>query len=505
MGKSKYYDTAAALQVLGCVMHKPDLIDDDSQHPLREMDFSNNEFHRTMYGAISNLIHMGAEKINAKAIEDYLEDKQKSLGVYKANGSSTWVQKTYNEADTLNFEYYYDRLKKMTLLRSYDDIGVDVSWIYDPDNILDVDKKESQNKRLDELTLEEVAQEVDDRVLRVREEVVDNSTDESQLASHGMQELLEELKVTPATGYPLYDVATDAIAMGARPGKVYLRSAGTGVGKSRSMMADACYLACDEIYEEGTGWRSTGDQISTVFISVELDMQELQTMALAFISGIDEDKIINRINDLTFDEVERLKHAVEVFDKAPLVFEYFPNYSMKDIENCIKRNIRVHKAEAVVMDYITSSMKMIEEISKASKGMALREDQVLFQLSSKLKDIAGMFDIFILTATQINGMAKDAKYLDQNMLAGAKAIANRVDYGEIMVDVTPQDAEELTGLLAAHPELQMPTVKKSIYKNRRGKTNRILLWMHADKGRCRFKTLFATDFNFNFIPISEYM
>lgn len=499
--KSKYYDSTSAMQVLGCLLNKPSLLDDDGQYSLREMDFDNNDFHRVIYGCISNLVQMGAEKINSKAIEDYLDNRERSLGIYKANNGAEWLQRAFINAEIMNFEYYYNRLKKMTLLRAYDNIGFDVSWIYDPDNILDIAKKESQDKTLDEMSIEEIAEEIDNRVLNVREMVVDNSTDESCQIGDSIQNLMEDLKESPARGYPLFDAATDKIAMGARLGKFYLRSAATGVGKSRSMMGDACYFACGEMYFNGE-WKSLGEKIPSVFISVELDKEELQTMALSFICGINEDHILEP-ERMTFEEQERLKKGIKILSESELYIEYFPNYSMKDIENCIKRNIRVHKVQCVVMDYITSSMKMIEEIARASKGMALREDQVLFQLSSKLKDIAGTFGVFIISATQINGLAKDAKVLDQNMLAGAKAIANRIDYGEIMVDVSPQDLTDIESLLNKFPGLGEPNVKKSIYKNRRGKTNRVICWMRANKGQCRYETLFVTDYNFNLIPAAE--
>ena len=39
---------------------------------------------------------------------------------------------------------YYNRLKKFSLLRAYDNCGIDVSDIYDIDNILDTKKKQLQ-------------------------------------------------------------------------------------------------------------------------------------------------------------------------------------------------------------------------------------------------------------------------------------------------------------------------------------------------------------------------
>lgn len=144
-------------------------------------------------------------------------------------------------------------------------------------------------------------------------------------------------------------------------------------------------------------------------------------------------------------------------------------------------------------------MKIIEEITRAAGGIKIREDQILFLLSSKLKDLATTFGIFIFSSTQLNGSFKHEPILDQTMLSGAKSIANRVDVGAIMVDITDEDLETIEGLLENNPSLGKPNMKMSIYKNRRGEYNRVILWLRADKGTCRYKTLFVTDFNYNLI------
>lgn len=732
MTGSKYYDSTSAIQVIGCILNNPHLLDEDGIYDFRAEDF-NNEFHKVIFGSVYNLYNMGAEKLNTKVIEDYLSEKEHSFATYKANHGAEWLHQVYEQADILNFNYYYSRLKKMTLLRAYDNIGLDVSWIYDPDNIIDLEKKQEQSKLLDNTPIEEIADMIDNRVLHIREYLVDGDMDESCQIGDDAEKLLEELKQNPAIGYPLYDKVSSDIAMGARTGKFYLRSAATGVGKAipndtliptpngwrkvgdirvgdylfaqdssptkvlavfpqpttkeiwkvtfadgrvaeccgehlweyfengkkrvedtqtiykrikkqkalknnfsvrvnspygnytfaksfvnslldieskcisffrrrkervaifdkkffclrevallrglgiipqvthikngfyrvsysendfgllekflngeeviaptkylkivdikktsqktnmtcftvdnkdhlflmndfivthntRNAMADACYMSCSSIYENGE-WVDIGEKIPTIFISVELDKSELQTMAWSFVSGVPENHILE--NKYDFGEYERVVKAIQILKESKLFIEYLPDYNMKDIENCIKRNIRVNKCSCVFLDYITSSMKIIEEITRASGGMKIREDQILFLLSSKLKDIAGKYGVFIYSSTQLNNSFKQEKILDQGMLAGAKSIANRIDYGSIMVDMVPDDYEDLAGLLESHPELGVPNIKLSIYKNRRGKINRVICWQRADKGTSRYKTLFVTDYNLNLIDVYE--
>lgn len=140
--------------------------------------------------------------------------------------------------------------------------------------------------------------------------------------------------------------------------------------------------------------------------------------------------------------------------------------------------------------------------------MKIREDQVLFLLASKIKDIAGKYKVFIFSSSQLNGSFKTERILDQNVLAGAKAMANRVDFGSIMVDVVQEDLDALETLLSGM-DVEEPNIKMSVYKNRRGKTNRVILWMKADKGTCRYETLIdkksgralVTDFDYNLVDV----
>lgn len=363
---SKYYDSPAAIQVIGCVLNNPHLLEQEDKYNFREEDFA-NEFHRVIFGAAHYLQNNGVESLNRKVMENYLQDKPKSYGIYKANAGAEWMHNAWINADVTNFDYYYQKLKKMTLLRTYDEIGFDVSWIYDPDNIEDSQKKKRQEKELEEKSLIEIADEIDNRIARVREMVIDNDEDESCQLGEGIEELVENIANSPIEGNPLFDPYFSEITLGARQGCFYLRSGSTGTGKSRSAMADACFLACDEYYNEATEqWESLGECCPTIFISVELDVEELQTMALSFIGCVPENHIIK--SEMSFEEQERLKYAIQILKRSKLFVEYYPDYSLKDIENCIKRNLRVHNATYVFLDYIATSMKIIEEVSRASAG-----------------------------------------------------------------------------------------------------------------------------------------
>lgn len=497
---SVYYDSYAAIQVLGCLLNNPSIMETKSC-TLRRTDFA-NDFHKVIAESICILIEQGATNINTKMIEDSLKNKEKKYAIYKINNGAEWLHEAFVSAEITNFDFFYQKLKKMTLLRTYDDLGIDVSWIYDPNNLTDLNKKQDQIQKLEQTSISDLAEMIENKVCQVRAQIIENDVDESCQIGENIDELLIDLSKSNVKGQPLFDVYLDEIALGARPGCFYLRSGSTGTGKSRTSMADACYLACDTYWDvKKNDWVSIGVKQPTMFISVELDIEELQTMALSFVSGVSENKIIKNEYD-NQEEIERVKKAANILKESELYLEYFPDYSMRDIENCIKRNLYTHHTTYIFFDYLTSSMKIIEEITAASNGMKIREDQVLFLLSSKLKEIASSRGVFIMSSTQINGSFKHEKILDQTMLAGAKAIANRVDLGAIMVDTTQEDMDALQPLFDKHPEIcRNINMKMSVYKNRRGQYNRIILWMVADKSTCRYVTKFVTTFDFEWVDV----
>ena len=81
------------------------------------------------------------------------------------------------------------------------------------------------------MALKDVADAIDNRVLRVREMIVDNDIDESCQIGDGIDKMMKNLKEKPIVGNPLFDPYTNEVVMGARMGCFYIRSAATGVGK----------------------------------------------------------------------------------------------------------------------------------------------------------------------------------------------------------------------------------------------------------------------------------
>ena len=229
----------------------------DDKYFVTDEDFS-NEFHKVVFGTIYKVHELGAKAITLQNINDYLASKPKSQGIYQAEKGDDWLLEVSTYANELTFDYYYNRLKKMTLLRVYYQNGVDVSDIYDDDNILDAKKKEMQEAFLDNSSLTGLADLVDDKISRIRMTYADQDYGQASLAGDGIFELIQKFKEHPEVGVPLYGPLINAVTRGARLKKFYLRSAATGIGKTRSMIADCCYIGCNKIYDDMFGWIKTG-------------------------------------------------------------------------------------------------------------------------------------------------------------------------------------------------------------------------------------------------------
>ena len=496
---SKYVDVTAIMQVVGNVFNNPQILDFTDKYTITEDDFP-DEFHRVAFGAIYKIHELGADRISLENIADFLSSRPKSAATFKQNKGEEWVLKVAETCLPEAFDYYYSRLKKFSLLRAYDNYGVDVSDIYDADNILDTRKKQLQEDLLDNSTLEQIADKVENKIEGIRLKYVDDAFGQAIQAGDDIEGLIDRLKEHPEVGTPLYGPLVNTVTRGARLKKFYLRSAATGVGKSRSMIADACYIACNEIYDERFGWIHNGTSEPTLYIATEQEKEEIQTMMLAFLSEVNEEHILN--GQYVGDEEDRVRKAAQILKNSPLFIEELPDFSLKDVEDKIKKNIRDHEVKYVFHDYIHTSLKILEEITRRSGGVKLREDNILFMLSTRLKDICNQYGVFIMSATQLNGDYQQAETPDQNLLRGAKAIADKIDYGAILLNVKDEDLVKLDKILSTNV-FDRPSIKMSVYKNRRGRYKGIYLWCKADLGCCRIKPMFATTYDYEIIPIDD--
>lgn len=141
-------------------------------------------------------------------------------------------------------------------------------------------------------------------------------------------------------------------------------------------------------------------------------------------------------------------------------------------------------------------------MAQKSKGMSLREDMVLYIFMYRLVEIADRYNVYIVTASQLNGEWKEAKDGDQNLLRGAKSLADKIHKAMIALPPSKKDLEALEPLFKDRFGGKQPNIVYHIYKNRMTKYKSCKLWLHIDYDTMRVEELFLTDNDYNPIPIN---
>lgn len=491
------FDKRSVFNALGCLIKEPTLLE---EYKILESDFETNvPFYKIVFFAVNNLFYQGVKRIDIQAIDALLASHTKAYKIFQENNGLQYCATALEQAETDNFEFYYNRIRKFAYLRSLEQRGLDTRLIYDT-TIVDANEAEKELEKFDSMSINDMADLVENRlIIEPRSEYITEST--GGTIGSGMRELKNKLKEAPEYGIPLQSDVLSTIAHGARLGKLYLRSSGTGGGKSRTGMADCCNFAIPQYYDTKTKeWVIKGQQEPTLFISAELQPDELQTLVMAYVSGVNEEHILDG-SLYKDDEEQRVDRAIDYIEKSPIYYEFMPDFSVQDIENKIKYYVRKFGVKYVCIDYVHMSARLITDMATMSKGMKLREDMILFLFIDTLKNICNKYNIFMLAMTQLNGSYKDALYKDESLLRGAKSMADRIDLGEISLKPTASEIDAIAPILQQSFVVRVPNLVRHVYKVRRGKLTRIKIWQKADLGTCRTEDLFVTDFDNNLIEV----
>ena len=260
-------DRRTVIQILGTLMCKPQLLNDTDKYQIDPNEFP-LPMDRYIYSSIYNLYAGGAEIIHAIDIDTYLQTNELAKKILEENNGIAFIQDCETYAEPENFSYYYNRFKKFSLLKDLQKSGKDISNFYcdDPLN-LDADKI---NSEFEQLKPSDIINSLKGEIATLENKYSTNSIIEEMKASDGIRDLIKELKIKPEVGVPLQGDIFNTITRGGRKGKLYLRSAASGIGKSRTMVGDACNIAYPIRYEPKYGkWIATGTPEKVLYIMTE--------------------------------------------------------------------------------------------------------------------------------------------------------------------------------------------------------------------------------------------
>ena len=127
-------DRHTVLQVLGGLMNKPELLNDTDKYRLELSDFPTS-LDKYIYSAISNLYNEGEGANNIRSIDiiNYLKGNDLAKNQLEQENGEVYIQDCETAGEPQNFNYYYQRLKKLNLLRDIQSTGKSVEHIYTED------------------------------------------------------------------------------------------------------------------------------------------------------------------------------------------------------------------------------------------------------------------------------------------------------------------------------------------------------------------------------------
>ncbi|MFL1672646.1 DnaB-like helicase C-terminal domain-containing protein [Paenibacillus dendritiformis] len=492
-------DKRAIFCCLGCLMKEPSLLSSE-KYKLTKDDFrvkGESPFYVIIFAAINNLFNENNEHIDVFSIDSFLSGYSKQYAIFNDNNGIDYLHSSIEQAHIGNFDYYYTRLKKFSLLRDYVEKGFCIKEIYDED-LIEPKEQEIMMQKFESMSIQDIIDHFEAKQVDIRDKYLTDTDSETIHASKDARKLVQKFKEKPDYGISLIGNIQNAIFRGAKLNKLVLRSAPSNLGKTRIALAEAVDMAIDEIYDlKKEEWVYNNQGENVLFITTEMEGESLQPTILAYISGVPEDSIRDAIT--TEKEDERIEKAIQILERSNLWIEYIPNFDTQIIETKIKQHILNNNAQYIYFDYLHLSLSILEEIANSSKGMRMREDMVLFMFMNRLDQMRKKYNVHIRTATQVNGDWKTTKDADSTVLRGSKALADKATAGIVALSPTKADLEAIEPILRQHfyPE---PNVVYHIYKNRETKYKDVKLWLHINYDTMRMTELFLTTNDYK--PIS---
>lgn len=498
---SQQVDKKAIFLLFGCYCINPRFVLDE-KYATNANDYPEN-FHRMIWGAIVNIAKKGnVERITSLDIENEIAQFETASSLWKNNNGWDYIEEAVQMAGDklMNVAKYYDDVRKYSIVRNASEsLKLDISFIYD-------ESDDTKLETFNQMTSMDVLNEINNKFMEFKSMWKNIFGDNySFRAGEGIRDRLREHKEQQNVyGYPFQSGYLTTVYRGMRPKKYILRSSVSGGGKSRSSLADGCNMVSDRIYDwVKKQWISTGESQPVLFISTELEKEEIQDIILAHVSGVDQDRI-EEWNDITPEEERILEESSKYIESYQYFIEYMPDFTIDLISETIEKYVLNFNIIACFFDYINDSPSLYEYYYNKTHTR-LRTDQILFLFSAALKSVCNKFGVYLGSATQLNDNYKEDGNKDAGALKGSKAIIEKADGGILALPVTHKDLKRLKPILESkgHFGSLVPNMAYYIFKNRGGKWKTIIIWTKLNMGTMREVDCFVTNYSFELITDIE--
>lgn len=489
------YSVSNAKNFLGACCNNLDILL-DSNMDISVNDFD-NRFHRIIFGVLQELaIQNEIKEVDGITVGLYLEEMSEQHAIFLSNKGVEFIDSIKEMTKGYPVKKAYDIIKKFSLLRAYKSNGVDVSDIYD-DTLVLPEQVNAQKEKLASLSMEDIMNQASLKILEVNERFGKGSTNAYSFhAGDGIHDLLRRCQEAPLWGRTYSSRYLNTIFRGMQGKKYLIRSAGTGGGKSRRAIGDqvgiSCKLRYDSLKED---WIENPNPEPTLFITTELSDEEIQLAILSAVSGVPEETI--KDGNWTKYEGERLGIAAEVIKDSPMYNEFINDFDTDDIKNLVQKNIAKYNTRYVFFDYLQITPKLAMQMRRIYGNP--RDDQMLGNFSSALKNMANDYGIFLATSTQLNRMYKTDAEPDATWLRGGAATADKADYCVITMPAGAKELDKIEPLIKAGHSNWKPNTIHYIFKNRGGKWKGVMVWTYTNLDIMVEKDCFVTNLNYELI------
>ena len=480
-------DKATIQQVLGCLIKHPQFLSEIDKYSLDLTDFS-NRFERYIFHAIQGLYQNGATTITTVDIDNFLATNDSAHKYFEQQNGLEYIEDILEFSNVENFDYYYNKLKKINLLRALKKQGMDISEFYIED--LTNPKAAEVNQTFEQLELIDIINQVKRKVLALEQSYIKKGNVESWSVANEIDNIISHIGDTQNIGLSVNGEIFTQIINGAELGALTIRSLASGVGKTRLAVADACRLAYPFYFDTTTmKWvQNGGHHQNVLFIMTEQTPEQILRMILAYLTGIEESKF--RYGALTEEENKRINKAKQLIlaYRDNLQLMRIPDPTIEQVRLMVREKVITSNIKYVFMDYVFISPGILNEF----RGHNIRNDEALLLMTTALKDLAIELNISVFTSTQVNARIDENKEIrNEATLAGGRSTINKADNGIIGARPTKEELDLLKQVnMTCNIE---PNLVFDVFKVRSGRWTQVRIWSYWNPGTLRLKDLFLTD------------
>lgn len=222
-------DKNCTRQILGCLMLRPQLLSEVDKYSLTPLDF-NTRFEKLIFSAIAGLYNNGADLIAPIDVANYLESSDAAKKNFDNNNGVEFLQDAIEFSSLENFGYYYNKLKKINLLRDLKKQGINTEDFYVED--LTNSKAEEINSNFEKITTQDIVDAVKIKLLKLESQYAKSDEVQTENIADNIDDFLTNIVTTINIGKPIQGEIYNKVINGAEAGALTIRSGSSGLGKA---------------------------------------------------------------------------------------------------------------------------------------------------------------------------------------------------------------------------------------------------------------------------------